>query len=180
MTDWLVAPRNTARGNSKRKSLQVLLRQYRKSCRDLQDALKTMSDQEDLATIDAAHAPNDTAREVMIAAPVVTLADIAMKLRFFLEVGSGPSRAESPCPWGVQIVKNILRDLDRQKSTRGIRHLHSECVAALTAYRRVKTGSVQSGSAQHKSIGGMNQNLREGRRPLGNRSSRRAESTRRL
>ena len=79
-----IEPRKTARGHSKRKSLQVLLTQYRKSCKDLEAALNTLSDEQDIAIIDAAHRPNDVAREAMIAAPVVSLEDVATKFRFFL------------------------------------------------------------------------------------------------
>ncbi|MCW5736339.1 MAG: hypothetical protein KIS73_19580 [Enhydrobacter sp.] len=114
-----------------------MVRDYRKTYRDLGRALKAI-DEQDMAkemdpaarraAVEAAHAPNDAAREAMIEAPVVSVEDIAAKLRFLLGVGGGDF---DPGSWEGRIVKNILRDVEPAESS--LRALRERCKAAFRA-----------------------------------------------
>jgi hypothetical protein len=94
------------------KSLDALLQDYHSTFQACEVGLKALgkvensvSDEEWSAGTNEVHVPNDAAREALIDAPVATLADIVLKLRFYLEVGD--------YSWGDQIIKNILRDMDK-------------------------------------------------------------------
>jgi hypothetical protein len=106
------------------KSLKTLLRCYRRTYRDLGKTLKEIDEKDwsdpaaERSAIEAAHAPNDAAREAMIAAPIVTFADIVTKLRFYFEVGGNLTMFDNPPNWEAQIVKNILRDIDKPSDGR--------------------------------------------------------------
>lgn len=82
IVDTVVAPSSTL-------SLKTLLRDYRKASKKFNDDLialghRTMEEHEYRAAEEAAAAPTDLAREAMIAAPVATLEDIALKLQSIL------------------------------------------------------------------------------------------------
>ena len=108
-------------------SLRSLLANYRETWRDLGPVLKEIDERDmagemepsaHVAAVEAAHAPNDAARDALIEASVVTLHDIALKLRFYFEVGGDPKMFDTPPDWGSEIVKNVLRDIDRMVGTK--------------------------------------------------------------
>jgi hypothetical protein len=97
---------------SQPKPLEGLMQEYQSTHRVCNATLvelgkheHSMSEADWIAATGAATAPLGAAREAMIDAPVATLADIALKLRFYFEVGD--------YSWGDRIVKNILRDIDK-------------------------------------------------------------------
>lgn len=103
-------------------SLKTLLRNYRNAFKDWAAALKgdydrDMTCDESTAYQEAAAAPCMLAIDEMIAAPVVSFEDIALKLRFLFEVVRDGDSGVDPNSWEGRILNNILRDIRPAQTT---------------------------------------------------------------
>lgn len=143
MPDTMITTADESKVATKPKPLKALLREYRKTYQAWGVALKALAPQEDSMSEEAWNAAttaagdlNAAAREAMIEAPVVTLSDIALKLRFLFEVDDEDIDSSEPAPndWDARIVKNILRDIDKPSEPGlSLRELRKQCKAAFRA-----------------------------------------------
>ncbi len=104
MPDTMIATADTAEVLPKSKSLGALLKEYRKTFREWNAALAgdydgDMADEQSRVYQDAAGAPCRAAIDAMIEAPVVSLEDIATKLRFYFLVVKDGDAGVDPNSW---------------------------------------------------------------------------------
>jgi hypothetical protein len=124
------------------------LRDYRKTYREHGKNLRKLENEsfssaaEETAAQVEAGASNHAAREAMIEAPIVSLDDIAKKLRFFFEVSGGMFDTEG---WEARIVRNILRDIENSKGASSLQDLRKECVAAFRASQEADEAADEEG-----------------------------------
>ena len=134
-----------------RESLKALLREYRKTFREWGAALagdydRDMTDEESRAYQDAAAAPCHAAIDAMIEAPVVSLEDIATKLRFLFEVVTDGDTGVDPDSWEGRIVSSILRDIDAAKIPTAVSAAFSP--STFSEFERRAAEQAQKGGAQ--------------------------------
>lgn len=137
MPDTMITTAVTAEALPQPKSLKTPLKEYRKTYKEWNVALsgdyeKDKTEEESSAYQEAAMAPCEAAIDAMIEAPVVSLEDIATKLRFYFQVVKDGDTGVDPTTWEGRIVANILRDIEKPKSS-SLRELRERCKAAFKA-----------------------------------------------
>lgn len=137
MPDTIISTAVTAEALPQPKSLKTLLKEYRKTYKEWNVALsgdyeKDKTEEESSAYQEAAMAPCHAAIDAMIEAPVVSLEDIAIKLRFYFQVVKDGDAGVDLNSWEGRIVANILRDIEKPKSS-SLRELRERCKAAFKA-----------------------------------------------